>query len=476
MRKTTALCLIVACVAGAWSAPLGATSAELASNKKTEIRALVRRVLSKSPIPSASVAVVVDGELAYAEAFGLANLDPARPATTQTRYDIGSVSKQFTAAAVLLLAEDGKLSLDDKVGRFFPNLTGADKVTVRQLLSHTAGYPNYWEWFFLTDEMRRPIAPQAIVDRWGARPLEFEPGSQWDYSNTNYTIAGRIAETVSGRPLRALLAERVFAPLGMTDVGDADGVALTPTDATRYGRNLLGPARPAQAPGRGWAFGAGGLSMSAADLARWDIGLIRRAPLPPSLYDQMTREMVLKDGKGAGYGLGVYVDQIDGHQRIHHDGVAPGAMTENRIYPNDHMAIVVMINGEFGHANYAIADGLEALLLGTAAPAEQPEGSAPKPPSTLVRKLVAQVRAGRLDRSKFTPEASAFFTSQTLADYRDSLARLGPPKRFVTVFEDRFADTNVSVFELTWPDRRLLGKVKVRDNGAITEFSMIAPD
>ncbi|MGH1556662.1 serine hydrolase domain-containing protein [Caulobacter segnis] len=324
------------------------------------------RGASQGPVPSTSVAIVVDGELAYAEAFGLAQLDPARPATPATRYDIGSVSKQFTAAAVMLLVQDGKLSLDDKVGRFFPSLAGADKVTVRHLLSHTAGYRDSWQ--DTSEARRRPITPQAIVDRWGAMPLAFEPGSAWDYSNTNYAIAGRIVETVSGQTLNQVLSERIFRPLGMTSAIDNEAVAPNAQDAARYTRNLLGPARSVEPAARGWAFGAGGLSMTASDLARWDANVLARSLLAPASYEAMMRETTLTTGKGSGYGLGLYVDGAPGHRRVYHNGFAPGVITENRIYPDDGVAVVVTANAEFGMVVPDIADGVEKLLLPVAFP------------------------------------------------------------------------------------------------------------
>ncbi len=471
-RLGLALCLIIGFFC-AWPA----RAATLDPDKKARVRAIVAEVRAKAPVPSISVAIVVGGELAYAEAFGLADLEPARPATPATRYDIGSVSKQFTAAAVMLMVQDGKLSLDDKVSRYFPKLAGAETVTIRQLLSHTAGYREYWQGH--SDEMRSAIAPQALVDRWGAQPLAFAPGSTWDYSNTNYMIAGRIVETVAGQPLIQLLTERVFKPLGMTSAIDSDGLPPTPLDAGRFTRNLLGPARRTDNPPRGWAFAAGGLSMTASDLARWDASFIKRSLLAPASYDALTRDTVLTDGKGAGYGLGLYVDGSPGHRRVHHNGFAPGVITENRIYLDDGVALVVTTNAEFSMVAPQIIDRLETLLL--AAPFAKPTtysgpdaAKPPKPPSALIRAYVSQLRAGRLDRRRLTLEASAYFTPQVLTDYRDSLARLGPPIRFVTLSEDRIEGMNTSQFELSWPGQKMLGAIRVRDDGKVADLWLMA--
>jgi CubicO group peptidase (beta-lactamase class C family) len=145
-------------------------------------------------------------------------LNPKVPSTGATRYAIDSVSKEFTAAAVLLLAEQGKLSLDDPLAKWFPELRAAAAVTLRQLLTHTSGIRDYWPQDFLTPEMTRPTTPAAIIDEWAQRPLDFEPGTDWQYSNTGYVLAGAVVEKVSGQPLFEFLNRFVFGPLHMTQV------------------------------------------------------------------------------------------------------------------------------------------------------------------------------------------------------------------------------------------------------------------
>jgi CubicO group peptidase (beta-lactamase class C family) len=161
------------------------------------------------------------------------------------RYCIGSISKQCAATALVMLADEGKLSLDDRVGRFFPDLTRAGDITVRQLLSHTAGIRDYWPQDYVFTAMLEPITTRALLDRWARQPLDFEPGTRYQYSNTGYVIAGAIAEKVSGRPLMELLRQRIFTPLGMASVLDVDQGRLGPGDATGYMNYGLGPPREA---------------------------------------------------------------------------------------------------------------------------------------------------------------------------------------------------------------------------------------
>ena len=179
-------------------------------------------VLAASGVPSASVAAVSDGKVVYVHAYGNARLDPVTPAKPEMRYSIGSISKQLTAAAVLLLAEDGKLTLDDPVGKYVPNLTRGDAVTIRQILSHTSGYPDYAPQDYMVPEWQKPVSADALLARWARAALEFDPGTKWQYSNTNFVIAGLIVEKVAGMPLVDFLTARVFKPLAMTSVTNTD--------------------------------------------------------------------------------------------------------------------------------------------------------------------------------------------------------------------------------------------------------------
>jgi len=238
--------------------------------------AFATQVLEQTGVPSASVAIVKGGKLVYAHAYGKARLDPATPATPEMRYSLGSISKQFTAAAILLLQEQGKLSIDDAVGKYLPGLTRGDEVTIRQILSHTSGYQDYWPEDYVMTPMLRPETAQQILDTWAKKPLDFEPGTQWQYSNTNFVIAGAIIENVSGQKLMDFLQQRIFHPLGMKSAWNSDEAKLTQADATPYYRNALGPLRPAPKEGRGWTFAMGELAMTAHDLALWDDVLHRQ--------------------------------------------------------------------------------------------------------------------------------------------------------------------------------------------------------
>ena len=300
--------------------------------------------------------VVKDGLLAYTGAFGMARLQPPTPATPEMRYSIGSVSKQFTAAAILLLQQDGKLKLDDPVSKYLPDLTRANEVTIRMLLSHTSGYQDYWPEDYVMPPMLAPATSQYILDTWAKKPLDFDPGTKWQYSNTNYVVAGRIVEQLSGEQLFRFLQERIFTPLKMASVYNSDLARLGDTDAQGYLRYALGPPRPAPKEGPGWMFAAGELAMPSDDLAKWNISIMNRSLLSADSYKEMFTSVKLKDGTDTHYGLGVFTAPRNGHSALEHSGEVSGFVSENIVFPADHAAITVLTNEDASSAAAQIAN------------------------------------------------------------------------------------------------------------------------
>src|SRR5712672_4294845 len=215
--------LIAVAFVEVYAAPLQAQTKALADTTlASHVDAIANQVVQSTGVPSASVAVVKNGRLAYANAYGSAKLNPCVNATPDMRYAIGSISKQFTAVAILLLQQDGKLRIDDPVSRFIPGLTRGNEVTVRQLLSHTSGYQDFWPQDYVMPGMLQATTPQAIADAWAKKPLDFAPGSRWQYSNTNYTLAGMVVEKASGMPFFQFVRTRILTPVGLTSAQDLD--------------------------------------------------------------------------------------------------------------------------------------------------------------------------------------------------------------------------------------------------------------
>lgn len=444
------------------------------------IDALVSRALDDSGAPSASIAVVEDGRIVFARAYGVRSLAAAEPATGTDRYRIGSASKTFTATLVLMMADEDRLSLDAPISRILPDTTAADVVTLRQALSHTAGYQGYFTLDATPAEGRLPITSNDILARWGAAPLDALPGTEWAYSNTGYTVAGVMVEKASGSSLDALLQDRIFGPQDMTSAADVDHRELGPGDAVGYTRFLLGPPRPARAIGSGWTFAAGGLAMTAADLARFDIALLDGPLLSPAARTAMTADTRLTDGAASGNGLGLYVGEVAGHRRWTHDGSIDGFGAENRLYPDIRAAVVVLVNANFGRTPYVIADGLEALLLDAdGGPPPSPRPVAAAPPEVLpggeaerdrAMTLFDQLRAGRLDRTRLTSDARDYYSDEALADYRESLASLGPTTAFVQRRREQIGGLDASLYEVTVGGRLLIAILRLTPQGDVASF------
>jgi D-alanyl-D-alanine carboxypeptidase len=438
----------------------------LAPDAKAKIDTAVTQVLSSSKVPSASIAIVKDGRIAYLQAYGLARLSPSMEATPQMKYAIGSISKQFTAAAVLLLAQEGKLTLDDPVSKYLPDLTRAKEITLRMLLSHTSGYQDYWPEDYVMTSMMVPTTAQHILDVWGKRPLDFDPGTQWQYSNTNFVIAGRIVEQVSGTPLIELLKKRIFLPLGMDNVYDTDASKLPATDPTGYERHALGPQRPSPQEGAGWMFAAGELAMPAHDLALWDVSVINRSLLSAASYAQMFKPVLLKSGANSGYGLGVFLGKRDGHAYIQHSGEVSGFVSENLVFPDDRSAIIVFTNEMATNAASLIAERITRVVRNLPA-------SAPTEEEAQALAIFNQLADGHIDRTLFTDFCNAYFSQQTLEDFASSLKPLGPPLTFKQTKEEGRGGMTFRVFTVTFPDRELKVTTYQMPDGKLEQYLVI---
>jgi D-alanyl-D-alanine carboxypeptidase len=441
-----------------------AASAQLAPDTSRSIDAIVEKALEDKSVPSVSLAIVKDGNLAYAKAYGVARLDRGMPATTDMRYKIGSNTKQFVAAAMLLLVQDGKVSLDDKVARFIPDLTRANDVSVRQLLSHTAGYVDYYPLDYLAPYMAKPTTVNAILADWGRRPLSFEPGTRWSYSNTGYAIAGRIIEIASGMSLDDFVRSRITDKLDMMSVIDTSTTPWDSRDPQGYEVAALGPPRPAHAEGKNWIWAAGNLAMTASDLARWDIGLMHDAILTSASRRELSKETLLSGGTGTNYGLGMFVRTTDeGRLRWDHGGEASGFRSQNTIFPNDGIAIVVLTNGTAGTSEKVTGE-VEALLFASAAD--------PAAPVALdsVRTLFAQLQEGHPDRSMMTDALNVYFSEQVVADFSSSLKPLGSAVTVTQTRADQRGGLVYRFFKIKGADKTVGAATYFTPDGKLDQF------
>jgi len=442
-----------------------AQTAGPALDAATEAR--ISQLLADSGAPSVSIAIVEHGQPAYAKAFGKASLDPNRPADVHTRYAVGSVSKQFTAAAILLIAEQGKISLDDKVSKYFPDLTRANEITVRELLSHTSGYEDYAPQDYIIPEWIKPTTPEAVLNQWAKKPLDFDPGMRWQYSNTNYVLVGRIFEKASGLQLMPFLKEKFFDPLGMTSAGDCS-VDKTPEDAVAYTRYALGPARPALREGPGWYFAAGELCMTPSDLARWDSAFLHKQILSAQSYNEFTKEVLLKDGNHTHYALGLQVGQHNNIPVIYHGGEVSGFLTLNQVFPTRDAAVIVCSNQDGIELIGPVADVIANWVLSL----ENANSNSAASPAELqqVRNILEGLQKGQVDRSLFTSNMIFYFSETAIRDIQSSLSSLGALKTVTRVREGLRGGMTFRSYDLQFEKRKLILTVYLTPDGHYEQF------
>lgn len=306
-----------------------------------------------------AVLVARGSEVLFSKAYGLANLEWNVPNTLDTKFRIGSITKQFTAAAILLLEERGKLKLDDPIKDYDPEAPATwDAITLRQLLGHTSGIPNYTD----TPDSDRMSAwratPHELLARVRDKPLEFSPGSQMRYSNTNYVLLGMVIEKASGGSYAAFLQQNIFAPLEMNDSGYDENALILPRRAAGYSWGP-GGLMNASYVDMTTPFAAGALYSTVVDLFRWERGLFGNKLLSAASLKKMTTQ-----GQGH-YGLGVGVIEESGRQIVEHGGAIPGFSAKLAYYPKSDVVAVALSNVN-GPGAQSIVQKLGSLANGDA--------------------------------------------------------------------------------------------------------------
>lgn len=364
MKRVLAAGAVIAALAPAWA--IGshhiAVAQTAAATTVEAIESAIDGELSRRGGVGATVAIVQNGRVLLAKGFGRRSADAAAPVDAATLFGFGSVTKQFTAAAALLLAERGKLSVDDRVAKYYPGVTRANDITLLDLMNHVSGYPDYYPLDFVDRRMLEAIAPDDLIHRYAGEGLDFDPGTRWSYSNTGFVLLGRIIERASRQSLGSFFSENIFKPLGMTHTvyePAADDARV----AHGYTSFALTPLARATREGAGWVGPAGGIYSTAADVARWDIALMDGRVLKPQSWALMTKPRMLANGKSSNYGCGLSVGTRDGLTVLTHGGAVSGFIARNTFIPQSRSAVVVVINDEDGPLANAIVDrALTAVL------------------------------------------------------------------------------------------------------------------
>jgi CubicO group peptidase (beta-lactamase class C family) len=426
------------------------TAAQVAAVDKFMAAEIVRE-----KVPGVAVGIYSRGKILLAKGYGLSNVELAVPVKPETIFQSGSVGKQFTAAGIMMLVEEGKVGLDDSITKYFPNAPKWwEPIKVKNLLSHTSGLSEYE-----TAERSGPKGPfymrldyteDEMVDKLKALPMEFAPGEKWDYRNTNYVLLGVIIHRVTGKFYADYLHERVFAPLGMDATRLISEADIVPNRSAGY--ELDGDTLKNQS----WvsptfnSTADGALYFNVLDLAKWDGALYGTKLLKQSSLDAWWTIFVLNDRKpnSANYGFAWAIDSLNGHKMIEHGGAWQGFKTHIARYVDDSMTVVVLANLEEANPTH-----MAHVIAGLVNPALEPPKLAvieDKQPETAKRmsELIDRIMAGNDVRGQFTSELAAEWTPQLAATFKSRAKTVWPADNVTLVkrtVEDGETESNYRV-------------------------------
>jgi CubicO group peptidase (beta-lactamase class C family) len=422
---------------GRWLGCAALLAASAAGARADEVDRYLEAQLRRLHVPGASLAIVRNGRTVKARGYGLASLELNAPATAATVYELGSNTKPFTAAAILMLAEEGRLRLDDPVSKFFSEAPAAWRgITLGHLLTHTSGIQNhvavdgYMDVFRTDLSFRTTPAVDELVRMFFRLPLEFQPGETWAYDNTGYYLLGLVVEKASGRSYWQFLEERVFLPLGLSATRSSEQRPLVPNRAAGYARAGSGfenrPALPAAVP-----FSAGGLLSTVEDMARWQAALDGDRLLSRASRERMWTATRTSEGAPLpfGYGLGWFVDVVGGHRLAQHGGGTPGFSSVVYRFRDEGLTVVILAN-----RGDRILDTLAIDVAGLWEPSLKRPEAAPDPDpqaSRMLRQALLDLLGGRHDDARFSRPMQVFLRTATGRGLWDWVASHGGLESFV---------------------------------------------
>lgn len=373
-----------------------------------EVDDLVATYIKEKGIPGLSIGVVRDGELIKEAGYGLADVELEAPARADTIYEIGSITKMFTATAIMMLVEEGKIDLDAPISTYLDDLPETWRAaTVRQLLTHTSGIPSYTSAADFNKLARNDHSRAEILALVADKPMDFEPGAKWSYCNTGYYLLGWIVEKASGRDFAAFLDDRILEPAGMSRTRPTNPTMIVKGRASGYGA-VLGLVRVNRDPlTPSAAYAAGFLLSTVGDLAKWDAALRAESLLTHESYEAMVTPATLSDGSTHPYGFGWGTSRRAGHRNFSHGGGTAGFSTLLSRYPDDGLTVILLSNlagAELGPLERKLASHyLPELDIANAEPIDDPDPAR----TEHLRSVLATLLGGEIDPDAFDSKMAA---------------------------------------------------------------------
>jgi len=435
----------------------------IAADLSAEVDALVKAEMRRQKTPGLSLAVVRDGKPLLVKVYGFANLEHRVLVKPATIFQSGSIGKQFTAAAVMLLVEDGRIGLDEKIGKYLGDVPESWRsITIRHLLSHTSGMTDYPPDF----DLRRDYSEDELLRMVKEVPLAFPPGERWEYSNLGYVVLGITIGKVAGQFYGDFLSERVFKPAGMTTARVINEADIIPNRAAGYrvvkdeikNQNWVAPSVNTTADGS--------LYVSILDMIRWDSALTRRALFKPSTYEAMWSPAVLSSGKRTSYGFGWSIKSVNGKRLMEHGGEWQGFRSFVARYVDDGVTVIVLANSSSANPQ-RIAHGVAQVID----PSLKPRSWSVVEPGIVAdhRQLFESVLNGKVAPGRFAPAVQKSLFGDRLLDH---VKTLGPILNFDLIRFEKLAEGNVYSYEIQFGSMTIAIEMVQTADGKISRLEI----
>lgn len=435
---------------------------------RARIAAIARSALEVQNVPGISVAIAEHGTIVYARGFGRRSLDDNLPVDAGTTFRIGSITKQFTASAIMLLAQAGKLHLDDKLAVYLPKAPHANEVTLRELLTHTSGIPGYTEPASFDAASKLPVTPWGIVQTVARAPLAFKPGTRWEYSNTNFVLLGLVVQKLSGMPYTQFVDAHFIQPLHLGTMSFWDPLRVHRDAAVGYSTMPFEPVLHTIDWNWDWAWAAGGLDVSASDLARWDVALDSGKVVAPASFAVMSTAQKLRNGKSAGYGFGLGVGTFLRRKAVVHTGGVPGFITENFTIPQDGLAIVVLGNSDSFQPS-PVTHAIAYALYGASPPAPKLK-ALPQTPAqrAQARKDVEATLSANFRAIPMRADSARYLHGVVAQEYADLGRRLGALQSLTLLGKDERPPVTTYYYRGVFAHGTMSVSIGLDANGTVT--------
>jgi CubicO group peptidase (beta-lactamase class C family) len=452
----------------------------LSADQQQAIDSFVQKEMATQRIPGLAIGIYSRGHILLAKGYGLSNVELNVPVKAETIFQSGSVGKQFVSAAIMMLVEEGKISLDDSVTKYFPDAPATWKpILIKNLLSHTSGLSEYESpdrtgpkgAFYL----RLDFTEDELAKKIEEMPIEWAPGEKWGYRNTNYVLLGIIIHKITGMPYAEFLGERIFKPLGMTSTRLISELDIIPNRSAGYEIDEKGDLKNQEWVSPTFDSTAdGALYFNVLDMAKWDEALYGTKLLKQSSLDRIWTVYPLNDGKPnpAGYGFAWNIGEQNGHKRIEHGGAWQGFTCSISRYPDDGVTVMVLTNLDSGHSNPGVIAHVAAGLVNPALKVAKLEAIADDQPALAdrMKKLLDEIVAGKDIRPEASPQLAALITPEMAKIVQQRLGKLWPGGTLTLVKRDKGPEGTaqwVSTYRLSKGEDAMLLILGVGPDGKI---------